>query len=97
MKRRISDVLEELEAEEFPDMPTKKQRTSATCRHCGQEVRLRAPGSGIEFVAHRGPCGLPCLSGGVSIGLPFHEEHCSHPSCAPLKVPIPGIPRRRRR
>ena len=93
-KRGLTEVLDELD-DPFPPAPTKKQRTSERCRHCGETVRLREPGGGVEFVAHDGPCGLKCLGGGVSIGLPFHDEQCSHPRCQRLTIPIPGIPRRR--
>jgi len=63
--------LGELEWEDAP--PTTKERR-AVCRYCQQPIRV--VGGAIAFEKHRGPCGLPCLLGGVEVGKKFHDDNC---------------------
>jgi hypothetical protein len=71
MKRRLTSVLGELEWEAAP--PTAKERR-ACCRYCQQPIRII--GGPINFEKHKGPCGLPCLAGGVEVGRQFHDDDC---------------------
>jgi hypothetical protein len=64
------------------------------CPQCNEEILQKGDGS---LVKHEGPCGLACLGGGAGVGLPFHDQQCSHPKCRPLLIPLRGIPRKKRR
>jgi hypothetical protein len=76
-KRRLTTVLDELE---FEGAPTKKDKIRP-CRYCGLVLPHHYSAAGYwSAIQHDGPCGLPCLGGGVDAGIPlFHSDLC--PEC----------------
>ena len=61
--RRLISVLAELE---FSDQELR------ICEYCDKLL----PSINGEFIHHEDTCGLPCLSGGVIVGEPFHSDSC---------------------
>jgi hypothetical protein len=107
-KSEVEEVLAELEFENAPTTPKVRledirrrgdptayaPRKMRRCKHCDAMILEK---DNTDLVRHEGPCGMLCLGGGVTVGLPFHSDRCSHPRCERLTVPIPGIPRKPRR
>lgn len=75
-KRAITSIIDEMlaEAEWDQAIPTQKERR-AFCKYCETMV-LAAPSVTGFMEKHNGPCGLPCLSGGVPVGTHFHCDRC---------------------
>ena len=74
--RGVSKVIDELTAEtEFECAPATKKEDRAYCKYCDSLVPGRSPVPG-SLDKHNGPCGLPCLGGGVEVGRNFHCDRC---------------------
>lgn len=72
--RRLDSVLEEFEQGQI----TEPLRNRRRCNSCGEVVRTK----GGDLMKHEGPCGRPCLGGGVPVGVKFHDLRCDAPGCA---------------
>lgn len=83
--RRLTSALEELEEEQ-----TTATRKTGSCPHCEAVVFISKSGTPLK---HEGPCGLPCLGGGVGVGVAFHSRDCDQTGCKPLEIPLPGVPK----
>ena len=80
-KRGVSKVIDELIDEgEFDSRPSTIKESRVYCKYC--DVLVPGSKGTYGFIAkHRGPCGLPCLAGGVEVGRRFHCDRC--PICYP--------------
>lgn len=58
---------------EFELHPDTVKETRRACKYCQQPIRVHTYGA---LEAHDGPCGRPCLGGGVSVGAKFHDDRC---------------------
>jgi hypothetical protein len=68
--------------EEFEDAPTVED-TIGPCRYCDLEL----PHRGRQAIPHAAPlCRLPCLGGGVSVGIEFHSDRCPSPLCRRARI-----------
>lgn len=59
--------------DEFETRPDTVKELRRACKHCGQPIRILTYG---VLEKHEGPCGRPCLGGGVSVGVRFHDDRC---------------------
>jgi len=86
VRRGVSEVIEDLVTEnEFDEQCTTDIDPRGFCKYCKTPISKNQSIAGA-LDRHAGPCGLPCLGGGVPVGTNFHCDRC--PICtAPDRFP----------